>query len=182
MVKNGCWGHFVADNLTQQAQWSAYGRRVAEVTAMIGRTGVDSFLSVFGCRETLNLWDIQNSFSQTHLQMNCSCGESSASYALCQMMVAINVRHQRQLGGMQGIQCDVSVCESVMSTVGAIQWSVNNRKKVKIILLEQYFILVGVLKYQNCSIVHTFFYLMLNLGCLYFICISEPLCYVHHLW
>ena len=86
---------------------------------MIGRTGDDSFLFVvvISCLRTLDLWD-------RHI----------FGHALCQM-VAINSRHQRQLGGVQGIECKASGRQFVMSTVGAVQGTVSRRKKVKIIFI-----------------------------------------------
>ena len=59
-------------------------------------------------------------------------------------------------------KCKGSGCQFVMSTVGAVQGTVSRRKKVKIILSEQYFNLVGVLKYRNCGIVKLGFYVPSN--------------------
>ena len=134
MAKSGRCGHFVADNLRAAcARWSAYGRKVAEATAMIGRTGGDSFLFavVIGCHETLALLD-SGFFSQFLLQKNCSCGESSASHAPLSDG-CINVRPRGSWVMCEVFKCKGSECQFVMSTVGAVQATVSRRKKVKII-------------------------------------------------
>ena len=62
MMKNERCGHFVADNLTQQAQLTACGQIVAKAMTTIGLSGDHSFLFVSDCKETLDMCDTKVHF------------------------------------------------------------------------------------------------------------------------
>ena len=160
LVKNGSLGRFLT-----QAQWSAYGRMVAKATTTICRTVDDSFLLVIRCQETLYLWD-----AREHLWSVSFADElflCRKFYHACMSdgvdMVHINPHRgfQRQLGGIECKVTVLSICQFV-----CLQWEQSKDKSViewksrfkKTILSEQYFNLVGVLNYRNCSIVKLGFY------------------------
>ena len=126
MMNNVCLGHFVADNLgAAYAQLSADVRWSQRPQQRLVYPAVTPFLSCFGSERHSTCGTLENIFGEIHLQMNCSCGEGSAGHALCQMVVIIDTRHQRQLGGVQGIQCEVSKCKFVVSTVGAVHGTID---------------------------------------------------------